>query len=477
MNFYIHIIYEYMASPGKRSRSGKSRIWSNEQKLVFLRILANWKNFRPKQSYKWPEILEDFNKQSGLQLSKDVFQNKLSTMKSEYAQWKYLLKGETGPGIDPITGFVQADALWCERKIKKNRDYKKFRVSGIPKEVEDLYHEVFDGSMATGEHLVMPGMVIQPCSLEARIENARVVMERTGETPGGRDIHLGSEGNQVELGASPLVGPCMGQQEGLSPAEGSPSSPALGSASQSKRQKRFISKQDIALDHISSLREQMEEYLSLVKKSITPPGSMSCSPSPSNAVSVVDAVTELYRMVNDGLIDSGSNLMGCALHFLLDENHRNMFMAIPKDEDRLALLRILCPVISHTLDKLRINGQTTKFQLVHVNVSCHGSPLPLKLRDYNGCKNILDGPQDVCMNFFRMESHVVLAICEDLKNYYGLRDTNVSALEKCIVGRSRNFSGLVKDLVCPLDRTFSISATLMNDRGYYPYFQVNLKLY
>lgn len=326
-----------MESPAKRTLQTPPYPWKDDQKLVFLRIIVNWKaTYGQTAAYKWPEIVSQFNSETQPPADKAILMNKLAAMKGEYTLWKRLVRSETGLGIDPDTGIIIADGLWWKRKISEKPGIKKFRDSGIPKEVEDMYMQIFDGSLATGEHPAMPGMGTQAADATPNEPIDEVGRERVGDSY----FPLFNDEDGEDDGASPVGGRSHAALAARASPHLSLSRQGTPSGAQSKRRKSYAQAHEEATEHISVMRGHVDRFMAMAT-SYTPPTTVT---SPMQVVeergpTVEQALAEVHRLQIEEAIDGGKEFMGFAVTHVSNRDNRRAFMGCPIDFPEICLSR------------------------------------------------------------------------------------------------------------------------------------------
>ncbi|KAL6520473.1 hypothetical protein OROHE_017061 [Orobanche hederae] len=102
--------------------------WSDDDVKIFCDICINFirKNGRG-TTFNWKTITTYLNQKLNRNCTPKVLKNKFDAMKKDWYLWKWLWHRETGLWRDPISGRTDASDEWWTKKIKENKEAKRFR--------------------------------------------------------------------------------------------------------------------------------------------------------------------------------------------------------------------------------------------------------------------------------------------------------------------------------------------------------------
>ncbi|KAK4263474.1 hypothetical protein QN277_028874 [Acacia crassicarpa] len=104
----------------------------------------------------WKYIITGFKEKTLLEYTKKQLKNRLDSLRREWRTWEKLFLKETGISIDYARNLVIAEDEWWERKIKENKDYRKYRYKGMKfaRELQVMFKDV----LALGEEFECPSL-------------------------------------------------------------------------------------------------------------------------------------------------------------------------------------------------------------------------------------------------------------------------------------------------------------------------------
>nr|XP_011468621.1 PREDICTED: F-box protein At5g07610-like [Fragaria vesca subsp. vesca] len=147
---------------GETEGTGKTKAtWPDDIVAIFCDIARKEvaKGNRPGTHFDkkgWENVVKAFNDSTGRDYTKDQLKNKWDSLKNDWKLWSSLLHQETGIGWDPVKKTIDASVEWWKSKIKSNPEYRKFRDVGINPEMMDIYDQMFKGSVALGQSVMIP---------------------------------------------------------------------------------------------------------------------------------------------------------------------------------------------------------------------------------------------------------------------------------------------------------------------------------
>ncbi|KAL8158967.1 hypothetical protein V2J09_000504 [Rumex salicifolius] len=318
-----------MASPSSRWRASMSKkartvsfSWDRDSTAVLLQLCVEFLSINGrKQQFKWPEIADKFEERTGRPVLVGTLRNRMEIMKRHYQLWMRLKGSENCPECNPITGQIEGDSLWWEMKIKENGEFKRFRDKGLPPAMEELCEKIFgDGPlMPTALRMYDPHPHQSESQPDSQLEELLLVDAGLGLL---RDI--GEEGSSATKQQAHLSSP--------SPPSGSTPKQIM---SDSKRARTTMTSSGAAAaaafqDTVDELRAEVRRVYDLIANV--------CAKSADQDKPLRDAYAVLYRMVDDGLVERGTDLFCFAASKILDDQGRKGFMFLESDADRLAWL-------------------------------------------------------------------------------------------------------------------------------------------
>lgn len=281
--------------------------------MVLLQLCAEFQaTHGRKQQFKWPEIAEKFEERTRRHALVGTLRNRIEIMKRHYQLWTRLKGSEDGLEWNPVTGQIEADSAWWDKKIKENADFKRFRDKGVPPAMESLCEFLFGDAPLTPVALG----VYDPHPHQSESQPDPLMEELPHTDAGVRLLR-----NRGEDGSSATM------QAHLS----SPSPPS-GSTPKQIPDVRAMTSPGVASwqDTVNELRAEVRRAHDLIANV--------CASSADQDKPLRDAYTVLYRMVESGLIERGTDLFCFAASKILDDKGRKGFMFLESDADRLAWL-------------------------------------------------------------------------------------------------------------------------------------------
>ncbi|KAJ1440764.1 Myb/SANT-like domain [Sesbania bispinosa] len=167
--------------------------WTNEYEKTFCELCIKFIMKNGRVPFKWKEINKEFETIINRKCSDKTLKNKFESMKKDWRTWRFLKFGETGLGWDPVTGKLDCSEEWWSRKVKENRDAKKFRNKSVDSTLEDLWNQIFEDNYATGANVVAPSMVPDSVNIDVEEGDKESGEEDNDESDGD---HIYSEYNQ-----------------------------------------------------------------------------------------------------------------------------------------------------------------------------------------------------------------------------------------------------------------------------------------
>ncbi|XP_028073112.1 L10-interacting MYB domain-containing protein-like [Camellia sinensis] len=97
----------------------------------------------------WEAIINKFKITTGKSYVLLQLKNRSDTLKKEWGLWKNLLRGETGLGLDLLTGAIMTSDDWWNLKLQRHPDVAKFHEK--PLTLADDMDKLFSDISATSE--------------------------------------------------------------------------------------------------------------------------------------------------------------------------------------------------------------------------------------------------------------------------------------------------------------------------------------
>ncbi|KAJ8424598.1 hypothetical protein Cgig2_028658 [Carnegiea gigantea] len=131
--------------------------WWQRVKLQRLRWeSASWRTWTG--SIKWREIEKEVTQKIKRPCATNYCKHKYDTIGKDWRTWKQLRNTETGLGWDPISEKIESSTEWWDKKIKENQYVKKFRDKGVSSLLEEKWEHIYGGTYATRENIYVPTM-------------------------------------------------------------------------------------------------------------------------------------------------------------------------------------------------------------------------------------------------------------------------------------------------------------------------------
>ncbi|XP_071698280.1 uncharacterized protein [Rutidosis leptorrhynchoides] len=285
--------------------------WTDQLVLVFCDILEKYHMMNGRNTpFKWTDLQSEFEEIAHCKLnSENALKNKYDSMRGDYNVWTSLKTWEPDLGFNESTWKLD----WWEQKLMENPKVKRFHKKQPSLELQEAWFRLFGNVAANGVDCA-----VGPIDSKTSIEVQHVNLE---------DKDVGNdEERKKDVSAT-------AQSAGFKRSQKMVKMITNPKPVKMTKSKRRGSTEGVICKDLTIQQNDNQPRASEIIESDT------SSINQVGSCSIKSAINELNRMVDEGLMTTGSELWCFAVSFFEDAVRRELFLNLPDDAGRLAWLQ------------------------------------------------------------------------------------------------------------------------------------------